>query len=186
MTAHTEKMYDLGIEFSANGDVMLEQDAGCGERAYVQLHPCQLRLIAERAGLIDPDAQALPRGLLRRLERLRAMADDLFVLLDSVPCYPPGSGQTEDVARAGDLLGALDDLIGDHFPEEETMSERHDNVTANAPPAGLSVPAPALSVTPPPAPRPRGRPRKPDALTPAERQARHRAKRASLELETTS
>ena len=53
-----EKMYDLGIELLDDGNINLEQDAGYGEMSRITLHPSQLRLIAERTGLLDFATQA--------------------------------------------------------------------------------------------------------------------------------
>lgn len=47
-------MYDLRIEQLDDGTVRLEQSAGSLEgAAIVELHPCQLRLLAEQAGLLE-------------------------------------------------------------------------------------------------------------------------------------
>lgn len=112
----TEKMYDLGIEFLDDGQINLEQDAGCGEVHRVTLHQVQLRLLAERAGLLEP--ATLPRGFQRRIERLRDQMHDLWQLLDSVPCMPPDSGPTDDVIAAGKILDEFDDLLADYFPAD--------------------------------------------------------------------
>lgn len=50
-----EKMLDLAFEIYGNGTIALEQVAGSLEGpAYIDLHPMQLRMLAERAGLLEP------------------------------------------------------------------------------------------------------------------------------------
>ncbi|MEO6976288.1 MAG: hypothetical protein ABI144_10530 [Gallionella sp.] len=94
-------------------------NVGYGEMERVTLHPVQLRFLAEHAGLLKPAPTArLPRGFRRRLERLRDHVDNLHQLLASVPCYPPGSGETKDVAAASALADEFDDLLVDYFDDE--------------------------------------------------------------------
>ena len=67
----TEKMYDLSFDIDGES-INLEQDSGCGKMAYIKLHPCQLRLIAEKAGILNPSEtqpkpSGLPAGLVRHL-----------------------------------------------------------------------------------------------------------------------
>jgi len=47
----TEDIPNLSIELLANGNLRLE-DEGFGESAVVDIHPCQLRLMAEKLGLV--------------------------------------------------------------------------------------------------------------------------------------
>lgn len=69
-----ESMYDLAFAF--DGDrVRLEQSTGPGEVAVVDLHPSQLRLLAERAGLLPPGSN----GIAAR--RLRTVRDKLGALV---------------------------------------------------------------------------------------------------------
>ncbi len=65
------RIYDLA--YKIDGDtIRLEQDAGCGEIHTIDLHTCQLRLLAESAGLLSPaPAVAWPRGFKQRLLRLQ-------------------------------------------------------------------------------------------------------------------
>lgn len=179
----TERIPDLGVDILEDGSINLEQNTGCGEMAYVTLHPCQLRLIAERAGLLKPPATAeLPAGLIRRLERLGSRAWALYELLASVGSYPPHADLDEDVQAALDLVESFEDLFADYcMPIEDGSHGKSDAVTENAPPSGISVTQTEISVTTPA----RGRPRSPTALTPAQRQAKRRAKQATLDLETT-
>lgn len=78
-----EKMYDLA--WKIDGDVIrLTQEDGCGESSVVDLHTSQLRLLAERTGLLGVYAQTESE---RRLERsirllLRKLIELQSVVLD--------------------------------------------------------------------------------------------------------
>lgn len=55
-----EKMQDLAFEIHDNGTIALEQVAGSLEGAScIDLHPMQLRMLAERAGLLNTQPQPL-------------------------------------------------------------------------------------------------------------------------------
>jgi hypothetical protein len=117
--AINEKMWDLGVEVLADGQINLEQESGCGEMVRITLHPMQIRLLAERSGLLKQvPAATWPRGFHRRIERLRDHADDLLSLLDVVLCYPPGSPDTYEVTMARALLEKIDDMMADYFEEQ--------------------------------------------------------------------
>lgn len=87
-----ERMPDLVFEFLEDGTLRLEQDSGCGETVLVDLHPAQLRVLCERAGLVKPIPVDLAdrlteahlrrlRGLVGRIEELHnaeAFFNDLF------------------------------------------------------------------------------------------------------------
>jgi hypothetical protein len=71
------KIFDLNFEIDGD-NIRLEQDAGIGEVHTVDLHLCQLRLLAERTGLLSPvPVVAWPRGFKQRLMRLQASVDYL-------------------------------------------------------------------------------------------------------------
>jgi len=71
------KIFDLNFEIDGD-NIRLEQDAGIGEVHTVDLHLCQLRLLAERTGLLSPaPAVEWPRGFKQRLMRLQASVDYL-------------------------------------------------------------------------------------------------------------
>lgn len=77
------RMYDLAWQIEGD-NIRLTQDNGCGESSVVDLHACQLRLLAERAGLLGVDAQTESE---RRLERsirllLRKLIELQSVVLD--------------------------------------------------------------------------------------------------------
>lgn len=76
-----ETMYDLAIARGPDGCIRLEQSAGSLEEpAVIDLHPMQVRLIAERAGLLAPQlmAGAVPNGLARRLRGLHERIKDFY------------------------------------------------------------------------------------------------------------
>jgi hypothetical protein len=63
------QIYDLAYEVDEQGDVQLEQDAGCGEVSRVTLHPIHVRLLAEEAGLMAPSSSVEADRTIARLCR---------------------------------------------------------------------------------------------------------------------
>ena len=175
-----EQMYDLAIRPLAVGGFELEQSSGLEEPNLITLHPSQVRLLAERAGLLNPAPTSWPRGFKRCLMRLQCRAESLYELLDSVPSWPPGRGDTQDVIDAAELCADFEEMFVEFFGDVEQAPQA---VTKNN----------EISVTPNPAcvtqdhipvtETKRGRPATGAALTPAERQARYRAKQAELSLD---
>jgi hypothetical protein len=109
-----EQFYDLNFKQLCDGTIRLEQKDYCGEPCIIDLHPCQLRHIAERTGLLSPaPVVAWPREFLRRVERFHIDLAELVDFLASIPSFPPQSEMDEDEARARDLLDAFDDLLTD-------------------------------------------------------------------------
>lgn len=106
-----EHMYDLCVTDLDGGMLRLEQSAGIGETATIDLHLCQVRLIAERAGLIR--AAAAPVWIVHRVKRIHARADHLGRMLASAPSFPPGLDLGDDVLTAIDLLDDIEDLLAD-------------------------------------------------------------------------
>ena len=116
------QMYDLNVEQLDDGTIRLEQKDYCGESYTIDLHPCQLRHIAERTGLLSPSPiPTWPRGFLRRVERLHMRIAELVDFLASIPSFPPQSEMDEDEALARDLLDTFDDLLTDFgiLPDED-------------------------------------------------------------------
>lgn len=77
-----EKMYDIQFEIGEDGSVDLEQDAGCGDVFRIHLHSAQLRLIAERAGLLDKPSPRIEKVLMashvRRVRNLDSALAELY------------------------------------------------------------------------------------------------------------
>jgi hypothetical protein len=68
------QIYDLAYEVDEQGDVQLEQDAGCGEVARVTLHPIHVRLLAEEAGIMTPSSNLeSDRTIARLCRQLRVL-----------------------------------------------------------------------------------------------------------------
>lgn len=183
-----EHMYDLGIEILDGGTVRIEQEAGSLEGAVViDLHPAQVRLIAERAGLLAPaPAVAWPRGFEGRLERLQSdlsyLASDIW--LDEIT-ERIGDGLAYRIGLTA-ALDRLNDLLLDAgiLPDVEAVAD------LSAPDADIlrtycesSAPnpsnekSPSISVTASETPK-RGRPATGEAMSNAERQRAHRARQA--------
>lgn len=103
-----EQMFDLSFDRMTDGTIRLYQSDYAGESASIDMHPAQLRLIAERVGLLTPaNVPAWPEGFQRRLERLRERLAYL-----AAPCW-----LNEIIDRLDDglafevgLTAALDDL----------------------------------------------------------------------------
>lgn len=89
-----EQFYDLHFKQLCDRTIRLEQKDYGGESYIIDLHPCQLRHIAERAGLLSPAPAEWPRGFKQRLVRLQASIDYL-----SDDCW-----QGEIVKRLGEGL----------------------------------------------------------------------------------
>lgn len=112
----TTKMFDLTAQQMDDGTIRLTQEDYCGESCTIDLHTAQVQYLAEALGLLQPRAPAAspwPRGFVRRMERLCEQAHDLWALLASVPCFPPGGELSDDVIEAANLLHAVDDLLAD-------------------------------------------------------------------------
>ncbi len=184
LTTVVEHMHDLAIELQPDGHIRLEQEAGSLEGAdTILLHPAQIRLIAERAGLLAParpSAQHQQERALRRLWcKLDLMAADCWLdeIVDRVGEGLAYRGYAHDAMDT--LEGIMEDLgiaipasVNEGTPEELSnknspppRNEKSSNENSNA----------AISVTPK-----RGRPATGQALSSAERQARHRARQAEL------
>lgn len=77
----TDCMLDLKISPLENGGLELSQQTGLDEADLIQLHPCQIRYLAEQAGLLPiPDPKLLDRLSARhvaRIHALRCRLDDL-------------------------------------------------------------------------------------------------------------
>lgn len=79
-----EQFYDLSFDQLDDGTIRLEQKDYSGESYVIDLHPCQLRQVAERAGLLSSaPVVAWPRGFKQRLTRLQTdveyLADDIWL-----------------------------------------------------------------------------------------------------------
>lgn len=116
----TGRMYALSWDVGADGMLRLEQPCGCDEPSVIDLHPAQLRLLCESAGLLRP-ARLVDTGLIvGQLARILDDADELFRFLASVPAYPPGASETEDVSMARRLVEDIETvlaLVGRPEPE---------------------------------------------------------------------
>jgi len=179
-TRTVDHMFDLTIHPLVDGGFQLEQGGWPNEPDLINLHPVQVRLLAERAGLLAaPDPKLVIRLSARHVGRLRALVerlDDLRRLYVDEIIDHCGSGI--EIALH---LRALEDLAQEMI--EDVGTEGGDGTAgsitsalpapSNENSAAISVTPTTISVTPK-----RGRPKKGDALTPAERQRAHREKEA--------
>lgn len=89
------------VAYEVDGDtVTIEQ--GWSEPTSVVLHKIHLTHLIEEMGLKVGEAEASPQ-LIKHLEAINEMANDLYKMLSGIPCYPPSKEATEDVLLAGEL-----------------------------------------------------------------------------------
>lgn len=109
-----EQFYDLSFEQLDDGTIRLEQKDYCGESYTVDMHPCQLRHVAERAGLLtSAPVVAWPRGFEQRLLRLQTDVDYLAgdCWLDEI-CKRLGNGLAFKIGMTA-ALDTINDLLID-------------------------------------------------------------------------
>jgi hypothetical protein len=105
------------IAFEVDGDyINLEQDSGCGEVDYVQLHKLHLRYLAEQSGILqeqrESELSARTSELMKiELLDLRDGIEWLHDYLDAVPSFPPQARVPEEVERAWQLLGQVERIL---------------------------------------------------------------------------
>lgn len=127
------RMYDLSISTGEGGLIRLEQVAGSLEGpSIVELHPIQVRLIAEHACLTD-NTPAWPPEFERRMLRLRKEAADLADLLGAIPSFPPQAGMTADEAAAHALWESISNLMEDFGIGDDNEREKNPAATQTKP-----------------------------------------------------
>lgn len=153
------------IAFDIDGDfINLQQDDGCGTIHYATLHRTHLECIAGQLGI--PVLTGTASELARRLGVLRERIDQLqhnFLNSDILD----RSGDAREVYIELDAL----DTIAAEFVADLRKEPRNDNSAPG------NENAAAISVTPSEAVK-RGRPPTGEAMSNAERQAKHRQKQA--------
>jgi len=169
-------MLDLVIKPLQNGGFELGQQSGLDDECRIELHAVQIRLLAERAGLLPaPDPKLLDRLTAAHVRRLLAVRDRLSELLDSY--------HDEILDRCGSgieislHLRAISELVDELVDEIGTIDVGSDE----GKPAESNDKSPESNdksdeIRRDPTPSRRGRPERGNALSNAERQARHRDK----------
>jgi len=109
-----DSMLELSFDIDADGGIKLQQTEGCEHWNTVQLHPCQLRLVAERAGLLAP-VEATPEWVARRLGKLQTWAASLHSMLQEGDAEPITAA-----ARADFLADGIGDLLAELSPAADT------------------------------------------------------------------
>lgn len=138
---------NLAIDYDparADAGVMLTQDLG-GNQHMVCLHPCQVKLIAERLGLAaaDGSAQRKIAALTRRLQTLRDRIDCLDDMLHTVADHGRECLDIESAYSfatwelANEFCADLDDDAPAAMPPltGDTESDPSDNATASLAPS---------------------------------------------------
>jgi hypothetical protein len=161
-----ERMYDLKIEAMPDGLTRLEQDSG-GETVIIDLHPVQIRLLAERAGLYANTQPAVTNAHRRRFMALY--------------------GRIEEFYSCESFFDDIFDRIADgpemwlHIRTIYEMAEEIASDLADAPATSNGNPrndkSASIIVTEGEAAK-RGRPATGEALTNAERQQAYRERKA--------
>lgn len=110
------RMFDMDMEQQDDGTIRLTQQCGIDDPSVIDLHPAQVRLIAEQCGIFPASAWP-PKGFLRDFERVRNVAGGLYGFLRSVPKFPPSEKDEldDDEAIALDLVERLDALHEDYL-----------------------------------------------------------------------
>ena len=146
MSAH-EQFYDLSFDQLDDGTIRLGQKDYCGESYLIDLHPSQLRHIAERTGLLSPaPAVAWPRGFKQRLTRLQTdidyLADDVW--MDEI-CKRMSGGLAYKIGMTG-ALDTINDLLLDAgiTPDIEDAQEATQG-TLDASPLPACLPSKAVA-----------------------------------------
>lgn len=104
-----ERIYDLAYEIDGDS-INLEQ--GEVEPSRLTLHRVHIELLAKKLGVTQAESKDAARHC-RHLHRLRDGIEELDALLRSVPCFPPGSGPTDEVLMSGNLLELANKFCGE-------------------------------------------------------------------------
>jgi len=130
------------IAFEINGDLVnLEQDAGCGEKAFVSLHRSQAALLASEMGLVRAphDGEALHIETLQR--RMRALHRRIVHLDDWLHDL---SDERADLSYERTFSCATRDLADEFCAELEACdlsTSKADNVRTESGPQQLEIAA---------------------------------------------
>lgn len=139
-------MPDLLVEILPDGNIRLEQSAGCGETCLVDLHPDQLRFLCERAGLLKPQpidlAEHLTAGHIRRLRKLNERIGELLDtkdFFDEVFDRCPNAGEWWMHLRA--IEEQAEELVAD-IDHSDNGGDDHNQVAGESTAPNLGAKAP--------------------------------------------
>lgn len=103
------------VAYEVDGDtVTIEQ--GWSESVSVVLHKIHIAHLANEMGVKVAEQEAGPQ-LMKHLESINEMANDLYKMLSGIPCFPPSNEASDDVLLAAELVqktGVALALWGDH------------------------------------------------------------------------
>ena len=132
------KIYDMAFEVEGE-NILLEQDAGCGDVSRITLHRTQVALLAEQMGVVraplDVEAAQTIATMTRRLNVLRERIDHMAYWLanhsDSrhadLSYEQTYATATADIANefCHDLPAASSGLLVEAIPDAETEPRTH-------------------------------------------------------------
>jgi hypothetical protein len=129
----------LDVELLEGGNIRLEQDYGSGESGIIDLHPCQIRLIAESVGLlpvVDDGEQALKKRLQligKRLALVSSRIDAAYEWWEVLPDdTPSGMEGVSHLLALRDLVNiCVEDVGGEQATHGDTTAiQRKPNDTS--------------------------------------------------------
>jgi hypothetical protein len=130
----------LDVELLEGGNIRLEQNYGQGESGVIDLHPFQIRLIAESVGLlpaVNDDEQALKKrlGLIgKRLTLASMRLSAAYKWWDSLPDdTPSGMEGLSHLQALSDLLKiCAEDSATEQAPQREASGASFDPTSEEA------------------------------------------------------
>lgn len=117
---HAEHMHDLSIELN-DGLWRLQQSDGMDEHSIIDLHPVQIRLLAEHAGLLAAPSMPLNSLSASHVRRINALLKRIEEL------YFNDSLTSEIMKCCGDGFMVMNHLRTIHEQAEELVAEIQDS-----------------------------------------------------------
>lgn len=179
-----ERMHDLAFQID-DGTIRLEQRDYGGESCVIDLHPCQLRYIAERAGLLEPalEAAAMPTHLQRRVRALHSRIAEFY---DCEFFFNEIYDQCSSGPEMWLHIRAIFEMAEDLVTEQDTCQAHDDGRQRNGkePARERNENSMTISVTESSETRRAGRPATGEAMSNAARQKAYRDRKAGKDTES--
>ena len=112
------KMYEIEFDTLEDGSIELKQPCGVDDPSVIYLSSDQLHLItAQLCGNGERAHEPSPPAVFwQLLARVRDKSEDLFNLVESVPCFPPRDEETTEITAARELLEEIEFLMAEFAP----------------------------------------------------------------------